>query len=125
MPRYDDDRRDDDVVEGELTSPAQMIEHEAAPVEASEPEPSVVEPPPALESAAVRYEQEQIDSWIRARLIAYPLAVCFRCRTPFVAGAAWEEVSKGEVRARFHRTYHAEWRTEREAAARQGLGLAG
>ena len=39
----------------------------------------------------------------------------------------WEEVSNGDinVRARFHRTCHAEWRTEREAAARQALGLEG
>ena len=40
-------------------------------------------------------------------------------------GGAWEEVSNGEARARFHRTCHAEWRTEREAAARQALGLEG
>jgi hypothetical protein len=80
---------------------------------------------PEPESAAVRRERERIDGWIRNRLIAYPLASCLRCRTPIVAGAAWEEVSNGEARARFHRTCHAEWRTEREAAARQALGLEG
>ena len=52
---------------------------------------------------AVRYERERIDAWIRNRLIAYPLASCLRCRTPIVTGAAWEEVSNGEARARFHR----------------------
>ena len=104
-----------------------MIEHETAePVEASEPEPAVVEPaPPAPESAAVRYERERIDAWIRNRLIDYPLASCLLCRKPIIAGQDWQEVSNGEARARFHRTCHAEWRTEREAAARQALGLEG
>ena len=77
------------------------------------------------ESAAVRYERERIDAWIRNRLIAYPLASCLRCRKPIVAGQDWEEVSNGEARARFHRACHAEWRAEREAAARQALGLEG
>ena len=88
MPRYDDDRRDDDVVEGELASPAQMIEHEAAAVAqgASQSRPSSSAPPPAPEFAAVRYERERIDAWIRNRLIAYPLASCFGCRKPIVAG---------------------------------------
>ena len=82
---------------------------------------------PEPEFAAVRYERERIDTWIRNHLIAYPLASCFGCRKPIVAGTAWEEVSNGDInaRARFHRTCHAEWRTEREAAARQALGLAG
>ena len=103
-----------------------MIEHEAATAE-----PAAIEEPeqhaPAPMSAAVRYERERIDAWIRNRLIAYPLASCFGCRKPIVAGAAWEEVSNGDTnaRARFHRTCHAEWRTEREAAARQALGLEG
>jgi hypothetical protein len=124
----DDDRHDtDDIVEGHLVQRSPMIEHEAAePVEASEPEPPVLEPaPPTPESAAARYERGRIDAWIRARLLDCPLSVCQRCRRPFVAGDAWEEVSNGEARARFHRTCHAEWRTEREAAARQALGLEG
>jgi len=128
-PSYGGDRRDDDVVEGELAPPATMIGHETAAIE--EPEPAVVEaiepvpPPPAPESAAVRYGRERIDAWIRNRLIAYPLACCFGCRKPIVAGAAWEEVSNGDTnaRARFHRACHVEWRTEREAAARLALGL--
>ena len=58
-PDYGGDDTDagerDDVVEGELTTPATMIAHEAAAIE--EPEPAVVEaiepvPPPALQSAA-------------------------------------------------------------------------
>ena len=44
---------------------------------------------------------------------------------PIIAGQDWQEASNGEARARFHRTCHAEWRTEREAAARQALGLEG
>jgi hypothetical protein len=63
----------------------------------------------------------------KARLIAYPLASCLLCRKPIIAGQDWQEVSNGDTnaRARFHRTCHAEWRTEREAAARQALGLEG
>jgi hypothetical protein len=78
-----------------------------------------------VEFAAVRYERERVDAWIRNRLIAYPLASCLRCRKPIIAGQDWQEVSNGEARARFHRTCHAEWRSEREAVARQALGLEG
>ena len=108
---------------------ATMIEHTAAV--ASEPEPVASSPMEALsvvpepESAAVRHERERIDAWIRNRLVDYPLAACLRCRTPIIAGQDWQEVSNGEARARFHRTCHAEWRAEQEAAARQALGLAG
>ena len=128
IPRYDNGRGDG-CLEGEVATPAVLIEH-AAPV-ASEPQPvasslmealSVV---PEPESAAVRYERERIDAWIRARLVDYPLASCLLCRKPIIAGQDWQEVSNGEARARFHRTCHAEWRTEREAAARQALGLEG
>ncbi len=128
-PSYGGDRRDDDVVEGELAPPATMIGHETAAIEETEPavvgaiEP--VPPPPAPESAAVRYERERIDAWIRARIVDYPLASCLLCRKPIIAGQDWQELSNGEARARFHRNCHVEWRTEREAAARQGLGLAG
>ena len=130
VPRYDGARRDDDI-EGELSLPATMIEHAAAV--GREPELVASSPMEALsvvpepESASVRYQRERIDAWIRNRLIAWPLASCFGCRKPIVAGAAWEEVSNGDTnaRARFHRTCHAEWRSEREAAARQALGLEG
>ena len=92
----------------------------------SEPDPA---PEPVefvvVELASVRYERERIDAWICSRLIPYPLASCLLCRKPIVAGQDWQEVSNGEARARFHRTCHAEWRTEREAAARQALGLQG
>jgi hypothetical protein len=47
------------------------------------------------------------------------------CRKPIIAGQDWQEASNGEVRARFHRACHAEWRTEREAEARRSLGLEG
>jgi hypothetical protein len=77
------------------------------------------------ESAAVRRGRELVDAWIRNRLIDWPPDSCLSCRKPIIAGAAWEEVSNGEARARFHRTCHAQWRIEREAAARQGLGLEG
>jgi hypothetical protein len=126
IPRYDNGRGDG-CLEGEVATPAVLIEH-AAPV-ASEPQPvasslmealSVV---PEPESAAVRYARERIDTWIGARLIDYPLASCLLCRKPIIAGQDWQEVSNGEARACFHRTCHAEWRAEREAAARQALGL--
>ena len=122
VPRYDGARRGDDI-EGELSLPATMLEHAAA-VE-PEHEPVVPDPTPPGPDPAVRYGRERIDAWIRARLIDYPLASCFGCRKPIVAGQAWEEVSNGEARARFHRDCHAEWRAEQETAARQGLGLKG
>jgi hypothetical protein len=75
--------------------------------------------------AAARYERERIETWIRNRLVDYPLAACLLCRRPIVAGQDWREASNGEARARFHRTCHAEWRAERETAARQALGLEG
>ena len=113
-PTYDDGRGDD-CLEGEVAAPAAMIEHEHQDAIAPDPEPVApdvdAEHAPSLpepEPAAVRYERERIDAWIRNRLIAYPLASCFRCRKPIVAGAAWEEVSNGEnARARFHRDCHA------------------
>jgi hypothetical protein len=138
MPRYGSDRADDadadgrgdDCLEGEVAEPSVLID--LAPAAA---EPGVVEsePDPAAENvelvvvefAAVRYERERIDAWIRNRLIAYPLASCLLCRKPIIAGQDWQEASNGEARARFHRACHAEWRTEREAAARQALGLEG
>jgi hypothetical protein len=67
-------------IEGEVATPAVLIEHAAAV--ASEPEPAAPTPMEALsvvpepESAAVRYERERIDAWIRNRLIDYPLASC-------------------------------------------------
>jgi hypothetical protein len=125
-------------LEGELASPSALLEHaaaEPAPAEepaavehaaAAEPEPAAIEAAEP-ESAAVRYERERIDAWIRNRLIDWPLTSCFGCRKPIIVGAAWEEVSNGDTnaRARFHRTCHAEWRAEREASARQALGLIG
>jgi hypothetical protein len=130
IPRYDNGRGDG-CIEGEVAIPAVLIEHAAAV--ASEPEPAAPTPMEALsvvpepESPAARYERERIDAWIRNRLIAYPLASCLLCRKPIIAGQDWQEVSNGDTnaRARFHRTCHAEWRTEREAAARQALGLEG
>ena len=127
IPRYDKVRRDG-CLEGEVATPAVLIEH-AAPV-ASEPQPVASSPLEALsvvpepESATVRYQRERIDAWIRiaSSPIRSPL---FVCRKPIIAGQDWQEVSNGDTnaRARFHRTCHAEWRTEREAAARQALGL--
>ena len=129
VPRYDGERGDD-CVEGEMATPAVLIERERHDAIGPDPEPVApdvgAEPAPALpepEPAAVRYERERIDGWIRNRLIAYPLASCLLCRKPIIAGQDWQEVSNGETRARFHRTCHAEWLAEREAAARQALGL--
>ena len=122
----------DDCFEGEAAAPAAMIEHAAAAAEpvVVEPEPDPApEPvePVVVELAADRYRREQVEAWIRNRLIAWPLASCFGCRKPIIAGAAWEEVSNGDTnaRARFHRACHVEWRAGQEAAARQALGLEG
>ena len=88
--------------------------------------PSLIYIKPVVgESAAVRYQRERVDAWIRNRLIAYPLASCLLCRKPIIAGEDWQEASNGEVRGRFYRACHAEWPAEREAAARQALGLEG
>ena len=132
VPRYGDRRVDDDCLKGEVATPTTMIEHAAGVASGPELESELVasspsESAPAAPDPAVRRERERIDAWVRNRLIAYPFASCFGCRKPIVAGAAWEEVSNGDtnVRARFHRACHAEWRTEREAAARQALGLEG
>jgi hypothetical protein len=74
--------------------------------------------------AAVRYERDRIDKWIRDHLVVNPNVVgCQRCRRPIIAGDKWTEASNGEARARFHRDCHAEWRAEQETAARQALGL--
>ena len=129
VPKYGGDSGDP--IEGEVATPAVLIEH-AATV-APEHEPDASSPMEALsvvpepESVAVRYERERIDAWIRNRLIAWPLASCFGCRKPIVAGAAWEEVSNGDTnaRARFHRACHVEWRAGQEAAALQALRLEG
>jgi hypothetical protein len=124
----DADQRDD-VVEGELAPSATMIGHETAAIE--EPEPPVVEasepvpPPPAPESAAARYERERVAAWVRARLTPYPTDRCCYCRLPFNVGQQWQEAANDAVRIRFHAACYAEWRTEREAAARQALGLEG
>jgi hypothetical protein len=146
-PVYGDGRREGYIesageLAGELASPSVLLERaepkpEPEPAEGpavvehaavAELEPAAIEAPvPAVESAAARYEREQIAAWIRNRLIDYPLASCLLCRKPIIAGLDWKEVSNGDTnaRARFHRTCHAEWRTEREAAARQALGLGG
>ena len=80
-------------------------------------------------SASARYERLRIDKWIKDRLLNWPLSSCLHCRRPFVAGDAWMEVANSaevQARARFHQQpCHAEWRTEREAAARLALGLEG
>jgi hypothetical protein len=113
-----------------VATPAAMIAHEHQDAVAPAPEPVAPdvlaehEPTlPAPELAAVRYERERIDAWIRNRLIAYPLASCLLCRKPIIAGQVWQEASNGEARARFHRACHIEWRSSQEAAARQALGL--
>ena len=92
-------------LEGEVATPAVLIEHAAA-VEPVEVEPSLT-PRPSLssllssESAAVRYERERVDAWIRNRLIAYPLASCLLCRKPIIAGQDWQEASNGEAQGAF------------------------
>ena len=76
--------------------------------------------------AAVRYERDRIDKWIRDHLVVNPNVVgCQRCRRPIIAGDRWTETSNGETRGRFHQACYDAWRTEREAAARQALGLEG
>ena len=98
-PRDDDDRHDaDDIVEGHLAQRSPMIEHEAAePIEASEPHSAVVEPePPAPESAAARYERDQIDEWISNRLIVLSARSMSRCRC---------RSSRGKLDGNFERRY--------------------
>jgi hypothetical protein len=126
MPKYG--ARETDSIDGAVVEPSVLLEHAVDTGVVDGPvavEPTAVEPERVPESASVRYERERIDAWIRNRLIAYPLASCLRCRTPIVVAQDWQEASNGEARARFHRTCHAEWRAEREAAARQALGLDG
>jgi hypothetical protein len=129
-PKYG--ARETDSIDGAVVEPSVLLEHavDTGGVESLVAvEPTVVEPEPEREpeSAAVRYERERIDAWIRARLIDCPLVICQRCRRPFFAGDVWQEVSNGDTnaRARFHRACYGEWRAEREAAARQALGLKG
>ena len=135
LPRYDDGRGD--CVDGAVAAPTVLIEHEHEHAEAVRPEP---EPEPAVlteaaeaeaaeaeaaEAAAARYERERVDAWIRRGVIDYPLAFCFGCRKQVVAGQEWVDVSNGDANAgtRFHRACHEVWRGEREAAAREALGL--
>ena len=127
LPQYG--RSGDEAIESELAHRSPMIQTGSAeePVVVPEPMPELEPAPalPALPDPAVRYERERIDAWIRNRLVDYPLAACLRCRKPIVAGQHWQEASNVEARARFHLACHVEWRTEREAAARQALGLEG
>jgi hypothetical protein len=54
--------------------------------------------------AAVRYERDRIDKWIRDHLVVNPNVVgCQRCRRPIIAGDRWTETSNGETRGRYHR----------------------
>ena len=76
--------------------------------------------------AAVRYERDRIDKWIRDHLVVNPNVVgCQRCRRPIIAGDRWTETSNGEARGRYHQACYDAWRAGQEAAARQALGLAG
>ena len=131
VPRYDGARRDDDI-EGELSLPATMLEHAAA---VASPSPSRLlhrrwklcqlclnrSPPPSVTSASGSTPGFAIAS-SPSRSPPVSVVVSRSSRE-----LAWEEVSNGDTnaRARFHRTCHAEWRSEREAAARQALGLEG
>jgi len=133
VPRYGGGRGDDRL-EGEVATPAVLIEHAAAVEPEPAPESAASSPMdalsvvPAPESAAVRYELDRINAWIRARLLDWPLSSCLHCRRLFVAGDAWEEVASfAEIpaRARFHWSCYAEWRSEREVAGRRALGLEG
>ena len=66
-----------------------------------------------------------VAAWVRARLTPYPMDRCCCCRLPFNVGQQWQEVANDAVRVRFHAACYAAWRDEREAAARQALGLEG
>jgi hypothetical protein len=79
----------------------------------------------SCDRASAQRNQARIDKWIRDRLIDWPPTSCLHCRKPIVPGRRWTVVANGEAVARFHQPCHAEWRTEREAAARQALGLEG
>jgi len=76
--------------------------------------------------AAVRYERDRIDKWIRDHLVVNPNVVgCQRCRRPIIAGDRWTETSNGETRGRYHQACYDAWRAGQEAAARCALGLEG
>ena len=129
MPKYGP--RETDSIDGSVVEPSVLLQHTvdigvvASPVAV---EPTVVEPECEPEPATVRYERARVDKWIKDRLLNWPLSSCLHCRRPFVAGDAWEEVASfAEIpaRARFHGACHVAWRLEREAAARQALGLKG
>jgi len=77
----------------------------------------------SCDRASVRRDQARIAKWIRDRVTVDWRDSCWRCRRPIVPGQRWAAVANGEAVARFHQPCHAEWRTEREAAARQALGL--
>ena len=50
--------------------------------------------------AAVRYERDRIDKWIRDHLVVNPNVVgCQRCRRAIIAGDRWTETSNGDSRA--------------------------
>ena len=123
LPRYDDGRGD--CVDGAVAAPTVLIEHEHAEAVRPEPEPEPAVLTEAAEAAAARYDRERVDAWIRRGVIDYPLAFCFGCRKQVVAGQEWVDVSNGDAnaRTRFHRACHEVWRGEREAAAREALGL--
>ena len=129
VPRYDGARRDDDI-EGELSLPATMIEHAAAV--GREPELVASSPMEALsvvpepDSAAVRYQRER-RRWIRNRLIACgspPASVVVSRLLRVLRGRRFRTVIRTRERG-FIATCHAEWRSEREVAARQALRLEG
>ena len=118
-------------VDGELSPSATLIEHEAeAVIEAVEPEPDPAsEPvePVGSKSAAVRYERDRIDKWIRDHLSQLAvrflpaLPPAFRRRRRVDGG---RELRRGSA-GRYHQSCHDAWRAGQEAAARQALGLEG
>jgi hypothetical protein len=73
--------------------------------------------------ALIRAERGQINRWIAAHIVNYPIDRCPRCRKPIIAGQARIEVTDGEVAVRFHQSCHVDWLVEQEAAARRALGL--
>ena len=106
-----------------------MIEHEAAAIE--EPEPAVVEASSLSSRRRLRIRRRPLRARADRRLDSQSPHLlsarsCLCCRLADHRGAGLAGgVERRNARARFHRTCHAEWRTEREAAARQALGLEG
>ena len=115
VPKYG---KRDDIIEGELSKPPELIRHDVDHDVDHRIEPVVVEPiEPAPAPESVEPDRARIDSWIRARVIPWPPNSCLGCRRPLAPGSKWVEAVGDSGRARFHASCYA----EQEIAARRAL----